>query len=80
MFLRVARDSLDVANLHPTALVLQKAADGYLSIQGRTPVAWSERHRCWELFRVSLHANLCKIVGGIAKLYYRPVATCEFTQ
>lgn len=54
VFLRVARGLLNGPHLHPTALVLQKSADGYLSIQGHTPVAWSERQRCWELFRVSV--------------------------
>lgn len=51
VFLRVSHSPLDGA--HQTALVLQKTADGYLNIQGRAPVAWSERNRCWELFRVS---------------------------
>lgn len=54
VFLRVSRHPLDSSSpSHQTALVLQKAADGFLSIQGHTPVAYSDRQRCWDLLRVS---------------------------
>ena len=57
VFLKVARSPPAARGggdgSHATALVLQKSADGYLTIQGRAPVAWAERHQCWQLFRVS---------------------------
>ena len=54
IFLRVVRSPLESYQpAHQTALVLQKSADGFLIIQGHAPVAWQERQRCWDLFRVS---------------------------
>jgi hypothetical protein len=50
VFLKVARGATGDGP-HETALVLQKSADGYITIQGHAPVAWAERHQCWQLFR-----------------------------
>ena len=56
VFLKVVRGGSpgsECGGPHATALVLQRSADGYLSIQGHPPVPWAERQECWLLFRVS---------------------------